>query len=209
MNARTPLSSQEPVLCCSLTPSGHIRLLEGATETRRPLSAAARECITAAFSKGRGHGVLHLGAAELATELDPTLGFWRDLGQQFVSAVCAALDPTDPDSFIVPEPDPSALSALAAAVPPMRGAELMSGALLGGVWADMGEALAAEAHERKSGVQGYLEAHDSIWNVVGRVCFHLAENKRDAAHPFAFIATYVPQLSKQGRVPRRAERATA
>ncbi len=61
---------------------------------------------------------------------------------------------------------------------------------------------------RKSGVQGYLEAHDSIWNVVGRVCFHLAENKRDAAHPFAFIATYVPQLSKQGRVPRRAERAT-
>ena len=29
---------------------------------------------------------------------------------------------------------------------------------------------------------------------------HLAENKRDPDHPFAFLATYIPKLSAQGRV---------
>jgi non-specific serine/threonine protein kinase len=185
-------------LLCALTPGGQIRLLT--TERGRPLSARVEERIAAAFDKGRGHGVLHLGAAELGTELDPTLGFWRDLGRQFVGAACCALDPADPHSFVLPEADDEALRALAAALPPMRGAELASGELLAEVWADMGEALAAEAQKRKTGIQGYLEAQDSLWNVVGRVCFHFAENKRDVEHPFAFIATYARQVSKQAKL---------
>jgi hypothetical protein len=38
------------------------------------------------------------------------------------------------------------------------------------------------------------------WRFVGRVTLHLAENKRDAEHPFAFLATYIPKLSAQGQV---------
>ena len=34
---------------------------------------------------------------------------------------------------------------------------------------------------------------------MGRVTLHLAENKRDPDHPFAFLATYIPKLSAQGR----------
>ena len=96
---------------------------------------------------------------------------------------------TDPSSLVPPEADPETLDALAAAVPPVRGAEMVSGELLAAVWIDPGEALADEARKRERGVQGYLEAHDSTWNVIGRVCFHLAEQKRDPSHPFAFIAT--------------------
>jgi superfamily II DNA or RNA helicase len=187
-------------LLCVLTPGGQIRLLTALAEDGCPLPARVEARIVAAFARSRGHGVLHLGAAELGTELDPTLGFWRDLGRQFIGTVCGALDPTDPHSFVLPEADHEALCALAAAVPPMRGAELASGELLAEVWADMGEALAAEAQTRKTGIQGYLEAHDSLWNVVGRVCFHLAENKRDPDHPFAFIATYARQVSKQAKL---------
>jgi non-specific serine/threonine protein kinase len=32
------------------------------------------------------------------------------------------------------------------------------------------------------------------------VTFHLAENKRDPHHPFAFMATYASHVSAQGRV---------
>ena len=39
-----------------------------------------------------------------------------------------------------------------------------------------------------------------IWQQVGRVCFHLAENKGDPRFPFAFLATYAPRLSRAGRV---------
>ena len=45
-------------------------------------------------------------------------------------------------------------------------------------------------------LSAYLEAHHLAWNKVGRVCFHLAENKTDSEHPFAFLATYTARLSK-------------
>src|ERR1019366_8150642 len=38
------------------------------------------------------------------------------------------------------------------------------------------------------------------WNAVGRVTFHLAENKRNPAYPFAFLATYTHRISEQGEV---------
>ena len=49
-------------------------------------------------------------------------------------------------------------------------------------------------------MQAYLSQLNPQWRLVGRVTFHLAENKRDPEHPFAFLATYIPRLSAQGRV---------
>ena len=187
-------------LVCGLTPGGQISLCQGLFQDGPPLPSAIGRRITDALSKGRGHGVLHLGAAELATDLDPTLGFWRDLGQMFIAKVCAALDPTEPQSLVAPEPEPDELDALAASAPPMQGSELISSALLADLWTDAGDALAEEAGKHKDGIQGYLQDHNSIWNVVGRVCFHLAENKRDADYPFAFIATYAHKVSKQAKL---------
>ena len=194
-------SSESPQsLRCGVTPGNQIILRQGSPQDGTPLRSSVEKRIADAFSKGRGHGVLHLGAAELTTELDPTLGFWRDLGQSFVAKICAALDPSEPQSLVVPEPEPDELDALADSVPPMQGAELISSVLLGEVWTDIGEALAVEAGEHKEGIQGYLQANSSIWNVVGRVCFHLAENKRDPNYPFAFIATYAHKVSRQARL---------
>ncbi len=199
-------------LLCSVTPGGAIELRRGAPGDGSPLPSAVEKRITRAFSRGRGHGALHLGAALLGTELHPTLGFWRDLGQAFVAAVCGARDPRDEEdggapeaakargALVAPPPDPEALDALARAVPPMRGAELVTPELLAAVWADMGSALSEEVAGHTDGVQGFLAAHHSVWNVVGRVCFHLAENKRDAECPFAFLATLAHRVSKQAKV---------
>jgi len=143
--------------------------------------------------------VLHLGAAALSTDLPPSLSYWRDVGRVFVGHVCGALDPTDPKALVIPDPDADEVAALIEAAPPMQGAELLDAALLEDIWTDMGVALAAEAKHFKDGVQGYLSTHSSVWNVVGRVCFHLAENKRDTEYPFAFIATYVHKVSKQAK----------
>ena len=41
-----------------------------------------------------------------------------------------------------------------------------------------------------------MKERAALWHQVGRVCFHLAENKRDEIFPFAFLATYVPGLSR-------------
>jgi len=163
------------------------------------MSGAAVQRILDAFNIDRGHGVLHLGAGELGADLHPTLSYWRDIGQSLVARVCGALDPTDPRSLVVPDPAPDDLETFAQSAPPMQGAELITPALLGELWSDTGKALAVEAARFKGGVPGYLRKQSSVWNVVGRVCFHLAENKRDPQYPFAFIATYVDKVSKQAK----------
>ena len=192
-------SKEGETLLCRLTPGGRIDVQPGTSEDGRPVITRAAERIVEAFDAGRGYGVLHLGAAELSTDLPPSLSYWRDVGRAFVGQVCGALDPTEPGALVIPEPDPGELAALVLAVPPMQGAEILSPALLGDVWFDMGAALKAVAKGDKDGVQGYLKKRSSVWNVVGRVCFHLAENKRDPEYPFAFIATYVHRVSRQAR----------
>ncbi len=45
----------------------------------------------------------------------------------------------------------------------------------------------------------WLKSRDPLWHTVGRVTFHLAENKRDEQRPFAFLATYTHRLSQGGK----------
>ena len=170
-------------LLCGLTPSGRIDVHAGSPDHGPGISAETLMRIVDAFEFGRGQGVLHPGAGELGTELHPTLSYWREIGQSFVAGVCGALDPTDGRSLVVPDPVLDDLEAFVQAAPPMRGAELINVTLLGEIWSDLGEALSIEASKCKDGVQGYLKKQSSVWNVVGRVCFHLAENKRDPSYP--------------------------
>ena len=186
-------------LVSRLTPSGRIEVQAGGPEDGPALSGKTAARIVAAFGAGRGAGVLYLGAAELATNLPPSLSYWRDVGRTFIGRVCGALDPTDPLTLVLPEPDTGELALLALGVPPMQGAEFLNAALLRDIWSDIGAALSAAATGYKDGVQGYLRQHSSVWNVVGRVCFHLAENKTDLQYPFAFIATYVHKVSNQAK----------
>src|SRR3989338_1574533 len=49
------------------------------------------------------------------------------------------------------------------------------------------------------GIRGFISQHLPLWSQVGRICFHLAENKRDPDYPFAFLATYAPKLGKNAK----------
>lgn len=174
-------------LTCRLTPSGRLEVFGGA------------ERIVAAFAVGRGEGLLHLALKEHSAELPPSLVFWRSVGQAYLARVCSAIQPDDPYTAILPDLPLSELEALLEAVPPGPGIEFLTPELLKGCLHDMGSALAAATNADPDGLQGILSRHGSVWNVVGRVCLHLAENKRDPELPFAFLATYVHGVSKQAR----------
>lgn len=187
------------MLECRLMPSGHIFLQqEGAEEGQfSSTPSQAMQRIVESFHLGRGYGVLHLGAAELSADLLPSLAYWRNIGQSFIARVCVSLDPADSKSLALPKPDPDEFLDFVQAAPPMEGAENLKTSLLEEIWLDMWAALLAKAKEDKDGIQGYLNKSNSLWNVVGRVCLNLAENKRDPEYPFAFMATYVEEISKQ------------
>jgi non-specific serine/threonine protein kinase len=82
----------------------------------------------------------------------------------------------------------------------MQGSEYLSTEALANWWSELDAHVRDEIAHHGGGVQAYLSELNPQWRLVGRVTFHLAENKRDAEHPFAFLATYIPRLSAQGRV---------
>jgi non-specific serine/threonine protein kinase len=152
------------------------------------------------FERGDGHGLFWLGAAEPETELPAVPAFWRDVGRAFVVQLCATPDLEALRRKIEVEVPPEELAALAAAAPPMIGGEYLTGAVLGELCARMGLAVSEELAAWEGTVEGFLRHASPIWNLVGRVCFHLAENKGDDQTPFAFLATYTTRLSAQARV---------
>ena len=83
------------------------------------------------------------------------------------------------------------------------GGECVQGPVLRSLFLAIGDALAAELDRTGLALQPWLRANAPAWNVVGRVHFHLAENRRDPEHPFAFLATYTTGLSAHAQAQHR------
>ncbi len=188
-------------LSVSVTPTGQIHLIPesapGAPEFAMTPQLAQR--LRKAHAAGPGAFLLHLGTTELATTLPPDFGFFRELCRRFLTALCATPD-LEEQRARVTVPPPADLDELAGAAPPMRGAEYLSAALLGGLWDELLVTVRAELLASAGSVQEYLASKNRLWNLVGRVCFHLVENKRNPEVPFAFLATYASRLSGQAQV---------
>jgi non-specific serine/threonine protein kinase len=170
-----------------LTPHGRITLAEAPDAPHLDPEVAQR--LQGAFARGSGHGLLHLGAAEAGTALPPVLAYWREFGARYVTALCS-----QPDSPIA-TPDDLDLERLVFAAPPMTGVEYLTRAVLHALWRELDAAFAIELAEAKCGVQEFLKQRNPAWNLVGRVHFNLAENRKDEDAPFAFLATYTTRLS--------------
>jgi non-specific serine/threonine protein kinase len=124
------------------------------------------------------------------------LSYWRELGTRYVTALCALPGIGEGGSKPpVPLPADGALDGIAAAVPPMTGAEYLTVAVLADLWRAMDAAFDAELAQAKLSVQEFLKRRHPAWNLVGRVHFNLAENRKDEDAPFAFMATYTTRLS--------------
>ena len=190
------------LLDLALTPHGHLIPTDAADAPS--LDRAVADRLRRAFESGTGGGLLQLGAGEVETALPPTFGYWRDFAARHVTALCA-----QPDAAIAPGgaarpasaqpalpcPADADLDAIVAAVPPMIGAEYLTSEVLRLLWAEIGGAFAARLAASKTSVQDVLRAFHPAWNTVGRVHFHLAENRKDPDAPFAFMATFTHGLS--------------
>jgi non-specific serine/threonine protein kinase len=162
----------------TLTPKGHL------------LPEALPEPLQKAFEKGAGPGLLLLGAAETATPLPPDLAYWRDFAARYVSAVCTAQTTPPPDDE---------LQRIALSAPPMQGAEYLTAAVLAQLWSEIDAAFQSQLRQSKLDVQEFLRTFNSAWNLIGRVHFNVAENRKDPDSPFAFLATYTHRLGTQAK----------
>jgi len=181
-----------------LTPHGLLTLRQTGEALELDHERGSR--LEAAFARGAGHGLLWLGANEVGTALPPVLSYWRELGTLYVTSLCALPGIGESlDKPPVTAPAGGELDRMAAAVPPMDGAEYLTAAVLADLWRGMDAAFDAELADAGHTVQEFLKGRHPAWNLVGRVHFNLAENRKDEEAPFAFLATYTTRLSAQAK----------
>jgi len=181
-----------------LTPHGRLTL--GSVGEGPGLDPGLAKRLEDAFARGAGHGLLQLGASEVGTVLPPVFSYWRDFGTRYVTSLCTLPDVgTDPSQAHVPVPPPGELEPLALASPPMTGAEYLTIEVLQSLWQELDTAFSQELIESGNSVQDFLKHRNPAWNLVGRVHFNLAENRKDDQAPFAFLATYTTRLSAQAK----------
>ena len=182
-----------------ISPAGHVHL-DILPHEPSQLAPAIATRIRKAFERGGSSGLLHLGASELASTLPPSLAFGRELAHLFMARLCALPDLAQQWASAPIAPPRAELEQLLARVPPMSGAEYLDIDRMEALWADLHAAARDEIGAEDGNVQQWLAKKHTSWNMVGRVCFHLAENKASEEAPFAFLATYAARVSQQARV---------
>ncbi len=171
---------------------GTLLEVDGGGATDRQASNLAK-----AFAASQAEGLFVLATEKLAATLPPSLDYWRSFAGRYLSELCHS---SHTGGEVTPPPDATELDAVVHNAPPMQGAEYITSDGLAAVWSDLDAWVRTEGAAFETGLSGFLKRRASLWHQVGRVCFHLAENKRDVDYPFAFIATYAPTVTSSSRV---------
>ena len=176
-----------------LTPAGHLRWAPlGGDEVPAGLAH-----LQGAFDADWRDALFTLAAEKTDTQGAPGLRYWQEIAERHLTALCHI--PEDAEDVRVDPPVPAECAEWVLTAPPMHGGEYLSADSLQGIWTDL-DAWVRERVPARDGLAAFLRARAPRWHQVGRVCFHLAENKNDDVRPFAFMATYASGFGASGRV---------
>lgn len=154
--------------------------------------------VSDAFVLGASEGLLSLAAATDVRAWPAPLHFWRQFAVAYLTLLCKQVS-SDATTSISPL-TPHEFEHILLNLPPMPGAEYCTVQTLHDLWLDFDLWVHNTLGHYETGLSGFLAAHLPEWHQVGRVCFHLAENKQDPDYPFAFMVTYAPSLGKNARI---------
>ncbi|MPW23970.1 ATP-dependent helicase, partial [Paraburkholderia sp. CNPSo 3157] len=179
-------------LAPKITPAGHLLAAPEVDAPPLPDDVA----LGASFRRGTGHGLLYLGSATIGRALPPAWAWWRDFGARYVTSLCTT---SEGEEVTVSQPDTGDFERLIEDAPPMTGAEYLTPDVLAALWGEIDTALRDELASTGESLQAFLKSRHPAWNLVGRVHFNLAENRKDPEAPFAFLATYAARISAHGK----------
>ncbi|MDA1017189.1 MAG: DEAD/DEAH box helicase [Planctomycetota bacterium] len=191
-----------------ITPAGQLNvgLADDKSNAAPSLDTAVAKSLVDAFRQSSADGLLHLASGALHVELPAALVYWREFAQRFFHEVCGLSQErfeeavTAQHAAFAAPPDDETLNAIIDNAPPMRGLEYLTAEVLRNLWTDLAGLVVRRAGEHPEGATAFLRSVNPLWNLLGRVTFHLAENKRDAARPFAFLATYAHRMSARAKL---------
>ncbi len=140
-----------------------------------------------------------LGFSESDPNWSDSLGFLHAIAKHFVLALSRTPDLDYLREKAKVDLDPGLVESWIAQAPYLNGQEYLSPAWVEEVWHDLNMQFATEISASTESISTWLGRWSSnALSLVGRVYFHLVENK-DGDYPFAFLATYAPQAAGSGR----------
>ena len=180
----------------TLSPHGRL-LLEPSEGDANPSAFAADDELTGAFTESSAHGLLALAARRREAQGWPAEWmFWREFADAYLAAMAHAPEAAEGGSVAEIAPPPELFFGLTLRIPAMRGAEYASPEVFAALWREFDVLARAEA-KAAGGLKPWLGRIRPALHLLGKVTFHLAENKRAPETPFAFMATYTHRLSAQ------------
>ncbi|MCM2359708.1 MAG: DEAD/DEAH box helicase [Geobacteraceae bacterium] len=185
----------------TLTPSGHLLMIGSSACDASDVPEYRHfgaERIAQAFADSQSAGIMALAGGKSAPDWPLSWMFWRDFGARYLLLLCQS-QPTAERLEPLPPPDEATVAHLTLSIPPMPGAEYCTADVLAAIWTALDGWALDSISRHAEGLAGFLHQHAPLWRQVGRVCFHLAENRQDPEFPFAFMATYIPRLGKNAR----------
>jgi len=159
----------------------------------------AESTLSRAFSDSSAAGLIelatHSNGRGSSVSAAVSVRYWGSFASRFIDKVCQLSDDSANSLGTVSALGEAGLLSMLLNVPPMFGAEYISRDLLEGLWHELNDWFRDELKSSKLSLSEFLETRFPSWHQVGRVCLHLAENRRDPDYPFAFLATYAPITS--------------
>ncbi|MBT9557437.1 MAG: ATP-dependent helicase, partial [Myxococcales bacterium] len=163
-------------LTLRVSPSGQLHLDESESDDDT-LPPERHHRIKLAFQPGVAAGLLGLALDHADTPLPPSLTWGRDVAAACLQGLVARAD----DEGRLPSPDTGPterLAALAARVPPIRGAEYVDSDVVAAVWTEVDAAVRSAVGDHGD-FGAWLAARHAARHLVGRVHLHLAEKRGD------------------------------
>ncbi|KMP11315.1 helicase SNF2 [Candidatus Nitromaritima sp. SCGC AAA799-A02] len=186
-------------LCAVVMPNRSLRLEWGPSE--EPVNKCQKllqEEIHRRFLSDFSSFLLFLGFSDAQVSLSDSLEFWRNFTRLFAEKLRKTqnLETLRHRAKMLLEEEE--LVGFLEGAPLMTGSEYLDRELIESIWAHLNQGFSRSIKSCKGTVEEFIHTYSADVHLVGRVFFHLVENRNEDG-PFAFLATYSAELDQKGR----------
>jgi len=150
------------------------------------------------FSDKTDLWLLLLGFSDSQIPLPPSLDYWRNFSGSFAKKLYQTPDLEAMRHRVKIPIVKEELETYLTRAPMMTGAEYVRVELLEALWTRLNDTFSLTIQSYEGSVEDFIKAYSPNVHLVGRVFFHLVENRNNEC-PFAFMATYTTRMNRQGK----------
>jgi superfamily II DNA or RNA helicase len=174
----------------------HLEWVSVVGKINRQLSTLQNE-IYEQFSESPDSWLFLLGFYSEKSQLSPSLSFWRRFSGLFIHKLILTPNIEEQRSEVTIPLAEEELLKLVETAPLMTGGEYLDAEVVFVLWNALQEVFSQMIEAYAGTVEELVKEYSPDVHLVGRIYFHLVENK-DHEAPFAFLATYSTRLNNEG-----------